>query len=424
MGAIGAKTKIMGDKTKTNFIPVKYVTSDEGPYKVNFSIKKDDTTSKISVLSVAQILSRNQYKDVVDYDKNSRRVITVSFMTIDSANKSTSDDELKKLYDVYIPNSFVFVSGFIFAGAGIDRHGDDGLISQIKHENDNIASIKECMWTDADGVKTPTQKLAITFRKKKLPSHIIAYHSVQKVFAFINKVKHCKKCLRFNHFERDCKSTKQLCRSCGSDEHEQCEKIFCKVCKSDDHSVNDEKCPALLKEKKISKIMSVNNVGYHEAKKQLRTTNYFSALENEEAFPSLPNPSVTYAQKLKEKIKQKVVAKPKITVTPRSRAERYVHKPKSSAMPTEKPVDPLAGPSYNIDLSHLQAELQKLKNEDFNHIMASLLEHVKFLVEEKVNTTNRKHQREQDSETDDESKKSKCEDIHMDTSQDENSNSS
>lgn len=371
------KATIMGGDTKRQ---ISYTKSDQGPFKVNFRIKNSQNAAEkvnISVLSLAQTLSKNGYNDVVEYDKNSRRAITAHFMTIESANKSTSDTALTDKYDVFIPSSFVFVSGYIFAENGVERYDEEyGLLPRIKSDNDNIDSVKELKYTDSEGKQRNSAKIAISFRLRQLPSHIEAFNSILKVFPFINKVKQCKKCMRFGHIEVDCKSSKPRCPTCGADDHDKCEKIHCILCKSDDHSANDINCPALLKEKKIARVMSTNNIGYHEAKKQISTKNYYSALENSSAFPALERSPMTYAQSLKSKIAMRVMKplqqeKPKMT--PKSRAERPRRVQQKPAFYVEKPINPLAGPSYKLDFSHLQSELSQLRDADIQQLMTQMM---------------------------------------------------
>lgn len=121
----------------------------------------------------------------------------------------------------------------------------------------------------------PTQSILLTFEGQDLPKVVTLWHTRLEVHPFISPVKRCNKCLRFGHTGRECQSD-PICDHCAKHTHgagSQCPDAdkppSCINCKKS-HNSRDDKCPALLHQKRIHHLASIEGISYLEAKMLLR----------------------------------------------------------------------------------------------------------------------------------------------------------
>lgn len=379
-------------------IPAKYSKIDNPPYKVNF--RRNDTSDKsISSVHVGQILRKNGYI-FHDVARNGRRLATVSFPTFETANKAIDDNELKKFYEIFIPNSFVFVYGYISnVDDSVEFDGDFGLISELKNSNAAITAVKPIFYTDRkDQQKKRSHKVSITFRAKLLPKYVLAFGVNLQVSPFINRVKLCSQCARFGHDATACKQITEckLCFKKTCVNPNECGTNTCKLCKSVDHKTGDSQhCPKFQEQSRIYKCMAVNNIGFNQARSQIVThKNYFAGLENLNEFPEISSAN-SYANVMK--------------TTPRNfhlsplKHSHPLHQQKTSTVsPTERGAkaeqrdrmkrragdfdNPLHGPSFKIDLSHLQKDLSVLNQQEKDSFMDSITEYINIIIKKLIDS--------------------------------------
>jgi hypothetical protein len=361
-----SKMGVEGQTDKT-VIKIKYQLGDSGPFKVNFKLKSE-SDKFLDHMSIAQKLCKLRYNDVIEIKRNSKTCATVVFRTMASANNVIDDKSFEQKYNIFIPSRFVFVFGYVTGLSNdLDWSGEDGIVSELLRKNPNIIEVKRFKYKDSEGTEKFSHKTSLKFRMNLLPPTVNAYGMRKKVFPFVNKVKVCTKCGLYGHLNPQCKSTSKICPSCYSKEHEvDCKIIKCKQCKGD-HVTGHESCPEMEKQKKISKIMSVNNISYHEAQKSLRNNNFYATLESHEEFPTLSNRSffsrpqsqnskpVSFANTLKRK-NTHIVKNANEKLTPHNRASR----PTTSNSQNEKIFNPLFGESFKIDFS----KINKYVNEE------------------------------------------------------------
>lgn len=96
----------------------------------------------------------------------------------------------------------------------------------------------------------------------------------------------CKKCYKFGHTEKRCKSEKNKCGVC-SEEHETkkngtlCTKqSHCDRCKSNEHQLRHRSCPKYKEEKLILKTMVDNKQTFAEAKQYCQINNKTNKVNN------------------------------------------------------------------------------------------------------------------------------------------------
>jgi hypothetical protein len=273
----------------------KYEKDDPGPYRVLF---KEENKKKhfIEDILVGQKLAKQGYKnDLVKIERTSKKVVEVTFRSYDSANKVIDNEELKKEYTIFIVKKFIFVDGYVKINPEAVEWDDEefGIINQLKSENDNVHSVKRLTYkkkNESSGVKETrySYKTSITFRAKKLPKSISVFRVIKKVFPFINKLRFCKFCGNYGHITELChraQEAKIICSNCFTVGHATCDTIKCKHCKGK-HQTNADECSFKQRQQKINKTMSINNVGYREARKLVINPNYYADLEDESEFPS------------------------------------------------------------------------------------------------------------------------------------------
>lgn len=343
---------------------------DPAPYKVNLKQKpkKNDDFVSIDHLYVAKCLSDGNYSDYVDMKPAARDTVTVMFATIENANRCVVDKKLKEKFEIYIPVTFITVSGVV---KGLHESTDyEELMKEIKNNDEKIVSMKRLTYRDKDGKMQPANKLSVTFRSRKLPDFIFCYGLRKKIHPFKCDVKQCKNCGVFGHEEPKCRRKKISCKKCYRIHEESvvCE-IRCRNCRGK-HLTTDSACPELKNAKNIQNYMSAQNVGFYEAKKLLSQKNKKKApVKTQKDFPSLPkkNDSENSSKKFEPK------------VTPAQRAT-YAESLKRKKCEMEHPKKPSGGSSFQIDCSSIQNEIKQLRPEQWKQIVELLMKQLTEVV--------------------------------------------
>jgi macrodomain Ter protein organizer (MatP/YcbG family) len=349
----------------TENLPNFYNLDDEGPYRVHVEFIKSDDSREITNLLVAQVLmSRLKIQNIGDVKKFGKKTVTVYFSNSLSANILASSGTARELEEfnlkAYIPGSYLFVSGVL---RNVDMVDLEDLELQLKGPFKVQKLTRLTRYDRETDTKMDTKSVKITFRANKLPDSVYAYNTKIHVSPFLAKIKQCKRCLRYGHFQDQCKSKFERCSDCGANSHAdgsaQCT-VKCIYCKKN-HSAFDPNCEERQRQRNVKFLMAKNNISYFEALElhPTYTKNSFSLLENLDEFPDMPPVRKTYAKTT--------------TASPRTRATK-IDKPKtiwsSKKLIENKPrpaadqePDPLAGPAYNYENPHKTTELEKFWSE-------------------------------------------------------------
>jgi hypothetical protein len=159
--------------------------------------------------------------------------------------------------------------------------------------------VKQLTYVDkADNQTKTSYKIAITFRSKRLPQTIIVSRVIRHVSPFLHEIRFCKNCGFYGHLFQKCnRKPGTFCGKCFSRDHKTCTlKTFCKHCGTTDHNTNDQHCPERQRQEKMQKVMSINNVGFNEAKKILNQKTQSRrppTIYDTTQFPSLQKPTGT-----------------------------------------------------------------------------------------------------------------------------------
>lgn len=96
---------------------------------------------------------------------------------------------------------------------------------------------------------TNTNNVILTFQGQVLPRKIILDQLIIPVFVQTENIRQCKKCWRFGHSVKGCRSNIEICNNCGDTMHENADSpclMKCINCGLNDHSANSKTCPIYM----------------------------------------------------------------------------------------------------------------------------------------------------------------------------------
>lgn len=148
-----------------------------------------------------------------------------------------------------------------------------------------------------DGKVTNTPLHILSFNLYELPTEIKIGFLKTKVEPYIPKPMQCKKCFRYGHTKKHCRSEQQICDICSINSHdpEPCQQVLCVNCKHE-HSATNKNCPANIKRTKILEIKTEKKITYQEANKHI--------IENPHLYPE-PSTANIPKESLSEIIEQR-----------------------------------------------------------------------------------------------------------------------
>lgn len=268
-----------------------YSQTDNAPYRIIAELEDDQKgTLKINKLTLGKILSATaEYKsNISNMRPLGQKKVLIFVKNYEVANRMQKDMRLKRLnYNLYVPRSFISVTGVV---AGVPT---DMTLEEIKENMQCQVPILDVrrLHRYIDDVKTPSNRISVTFRASKLPEEVKLYCCLNKVTAFINKPVICHNCLRYGHKTDSCRSKKR-CSVCaqqhdGMDSGDCPNPKKCMYCKKA-HKTTDSECPEWTRQRNIKTIMSKTNLTFMEARElnPVLTQNRYEILENVDEFPA------------------------------------------------------------------------------------------------------------------------------------------
>lgn len=146
------------------------------------------------------------------------------------------------------------------------------------------------LWEDSESVCA--QKLG-----EDIPANISIYHTINEVKPYFAPIRLCFKCGFFGHYAKFC-TRDSKCLQCGNNDHKSSKVSPCqaaiKKCINcgGDHATTDQKCKFYVRNSEITKIMTLDNFPYFEAKstvmKQEKKATVGSPDKTMVNFPALP----------------------------------------------------------------------------------------------------------------------------------------
>lgn len=271
-----------------------YRYTDVGPFRLIAELLDYENGDKINKLSLGKLLSKTaEYREnVINMRPLGRKKLLIFIKNYTIANKMQDDEMIKEHnYKIYVPRSFISITGVI---TGVPN---DMTIQEIQENITCEVPILNIYRLNrfVNDIKTPSNRISVTFRSNKLPDEAKLYCCINKVLPFVNKPMLCRNCLRYGHKTNACRSYRR-CEICTK-QHEGAERTDCTniktclYCKTDGkHCTTDvDECPEWARQRNIKTIMAKTNLTYLEAKEMnpTLTQNRYELLNNLAEFPTL-----------------------------------------------------------------------------------------------------------------------------------------
>lgn len=362
-----------------------YESSDTAPYRVHIELidSRESHDKELSKLYIGQLLEKKlKVNNITDTKKFGRKTITVYFNNHNAANSLTDNENLKTYgLKAYIPGSYLFVTGVI---RRVDLEVDlEDLQEELKKKY-AVHKIERMTRIDPESRKrTQTNSVRIVFRANKIPDYVVIYYTKIHISPFVGRVKQCKKCFRFGHYQDQCKTKEQKCGKAESHDDGMC-LVKCVNC-GRSHASMDQECLEFKRQKNIKYLMAKNNVGYYEAMELYPTytnKNQFGLLENLQDFPELPARN-SYSNVAKNSPRSRVVYR-------ETKRPRLNPPAKESTLPVGTVEDHLGGKPFHFENPHKTSELErtvKMLSQSQNKINNSN-NTVKWITETNTQKTN------------------------------------
>lgn len=251
-----------------------YTDQDRGDsYKVIF--EKDN----INEISTGRLLKCLNFNNIIEIKKVGKNKLEVELNNKIQANKILSNQNIAKIHHIktYIPNSYIKCVGIVF---DIPESISDEELLECSSVPGGvpIEKIERMMtWDKEKKMPIKSKNIKIEFRTTTLPPTMYVFYVHKKVSPFIPRPTLCRKCCRYGHIAKICKSSSVSCLNCCEETHfynENCNcphclktcNMFCKYCEDNSHNVLNSTCPEFKKQQKLKKIMITQKLPYAEAK--------------------------------------------------------------------------------------------------------------------------------------------------------------
>lgn len=220
---------------------------------------------KLHPMKIGKLL-HNSIKGITEIKSIGSRV-RLSFDNISNANACLTSRVLSDLnLKASIPASLVYSFGVIRLDHSIsESEFFEGLQSDV-----HVVSFRRISTRQNDGSLLPSKLVELKFLSSTLPTRLSVFKVYMTVSPSIRSPVQCLNCLRFGHTSRFCRSGPR-CSHCADTTHnvQTCPTAdstapCCFYCKGE-HLSTSRECPEWNKQKKIKKIMAVENVSFSDA---------------------------------------------------------------------------------------------------------------------------------------------------------------
>lgn len=254
-----------------------YGKDDNGPYIVHVSRIEESANLGLSLrpIKVGLIFMQNQVQDIKKDGIKSlgRNKVSVEFKSAVGANNFMALTFLAhhKL-TASIPSYNVSRMGIV-RGVPVDWSMQEFVEATENNQGNGrilkARRLQRKIFKD-DGTPTwiPTQTVVLTFEGQTLPERIYAFYTSLVVEIYQLPTIQCRKCLRFGHIQKQCRSDARCYRCCKKHPGDEChvapENATCLLC-SGRHFATDKICPEFSRQKAIKLVMSEQSISYAEA---------------------------------------------------------------------------------------------------------------------------------------------------------------
>lgn len=271
---------ISSEQTGKQFPYNEYNHTDQGPFRV--VIERVHDTLHINKIAIGKWLSRIILSNsIIEIKKIGRNKVVVYFDNLEDANELIKRKKHDS-YLIYLPLHFISVKGVV---TGIPQ---DVELEEIKYEIECEAPILDMyrMKRFVDNESVLSDRICITFRSNILPTYAKIWYCRSRVDPFIPKIIMCEKCLRFNHWMKNCKGKKRCGNCCNlkcDNMDDECKaETCCLYCKKNHKTTDRNACKEWQIQKKIKTIMAKRAMIYQEVKDEFDflSRNRFELLNN------------------------------------------------------------------------------------------------------------------------------------------------
>ena len=177
---------------------------------------------------------------------------------------------------------------------------EETIMDELKSQN--VIGVRHFRRKGPGGDYNNTNTVTLTFQSTVTPREIKAGYLIAEVKPFIQRPRKCFKCQKFGHITKWCRSETTVCGKCTENHDtntcQATEDVYvCAVCPDKaKHASTDQNCPTYLYQKQICEIMSIQNVSFIEAKKQVipMSGTYAAAAKKKKLYMHLHMPKHTY----------------------------------------------------------------------------------------------------------------------------------
>lgn len=274
-----------------------YNEKDKAPFTVIVEKSKSNDGRGLHPVDLGKKLFALKINNIGKITKKGFNRIGITFSSyVDANNLLYNEYLIRDGYRAYIPQRFLTIKGIV-KNVGYSIVEED-IISEAQ-TNIKILEARRLnrrvVSQNGEVNFVPSMTFVLTFEGRRRPDEILLFANPIKVENYIIPISQCRKCLRFGHSFRQCRS-KLRCAGCGTDEHslEECpNQIKCFYCHGD-HLATSKECKEIERQKKINEIMGFHDYSYYEANQivppliQKKKTESFN--RTPQAFPVLQEP--------------------------------------------------------------------------------------------------------------------------------------
>lgn len=259
--------------------PQKFTSTDKGPFKILFKIRKELIFSSMrspSNLTLAHDLIAKYNIRFDSIAKRSKFTWIVTFANREQANNALQNQLLPdSKYETEIPWNAVF-RRFVIRGIPTDLE-DEYILKELQKSNpdyiiNDIYRFKRRIYDNDESTLINTGTIKVTVRGQTIPDSINLWGIKVNTNIFIPSIRQCFKCGQLSHMTKFC-TNKSKCLRCGDDfdtTHDICMKSpRCMNCEGE-HCTLDKNCPEVILRKETTQMMAIYNIDFNEARRRLR----------------------------------------------------------------------------------------------------------------------------------------------------------
>lgn len=262
--------------SKYNYEDVVNIASDKGMHEFNFIITAVNENLPLN----SPVAIYNDLNKKIKHNKNIKflKITRNKNLFIKVSSKICALEVLKltHILSIAVDTRLLYdnlLSKCVIKNVSADVELQD-IFKALKAQSLNALSIRRFSKTVSENCSDKRIKPLNTILVNcigKFPEEVIMFHFIYNTESFNESPRQCRKCQRYGHSFKVCRS-KPRCGKC-SEEHEtiKCtsEIVKCAQCNLN-HPAYSKDCAFYIKEQEVHKIKSTNNISWSEARELLK----------------------------------------------------------------------------------------------------------------------------------------------------------